>query len=372
MTIIRAVETKKDLKDFINVPKVIYKDDPNFIAQLDYERLAHFSPKNPFFEHATVQFWVAYDEDNTLIGRVSAQMNELAPDGEGHFGCIEANTHETLKDLMVEAEKWLKDQGTRTVMGPYALSINDEVGLLVDGYDDPPQMMMNYAPRWYAQSLEGLGYTKAKDVVAMYKSIKDPIPPALTRMTRKFLNNDSVVERQFDMSKYREDLDIILDIFNDAWSTNWGFIPMTPNEVTYMANSLKPILNPKFARICWVDNKPAAMIVALPDLNEIISGFNGKLFPFNWLKLLWRLKVKKTKRVRVVLMGVSKTFQGTSMSGALAAYVITKVHEAFENDGKVEDIEMSWMLEDNTNMIRIIQATKGYVYKTYRVYQKNL
>ena len=366
--------SKKQLKDFITVPNHLHKDEPQYRAQLDIERLDHLSNKNPYFKHATYALFIAYENDR-LMGRISAQIDDLAQKENqprlGHFGFLDAENENVLKSLLEHAENWLAENGVQIITGPYSLSINDEAGLLIGGFDSPPRMMMNYAPEWLGPALERHDYGKAKDLLAFTMPTDCGIPPAAQRIADKVLTDSTIKIRALDKAHMERDLTTILDIFNDAWANNWGFIPMTEGEISHVAKNMKPLIQPGLVQIVEHEGKSAAMIVALPDLNEALDGLNGKLLPFGWAKLLWRLKVKRVNRVRVLLMGVRQEFQNGFLGSTLAVTLMTHLHDAMRTHG-YKEAEMSWILEDNAPMIRLIESAGGHVYKRYRIYEKAL
>lgn len=371
---IKSATGSETLPDFVRVPKLLYKDDPHWIAPLDMERRDHFSSRhNPYFAHARTRFFVAYDADGTPVGRVTAQIDnqEETYATIGHFGCLEAANKEVMAVLLQAAESWLKERDIQEVTGPYSLSINDEVGLLVSGHNQPAKLMMNYAPAWYADALEELGYEKAKDLYAYEIDVDAPLPPTSKKMAESALKKENVHERPIQMRQLQGELNTVMDIFNDAWSDNWGFTPMTQAEISYMAKNLRPILVPSMARIIEVDGAPAGMIVALPDVNQALRGLGGRLLPFGWLKLFYRLKMKGLTSGRVVLMGVRKKYQNTRLGGALAAALVVRLHEEGVKRG-FKHVELSWILEENTAMSKIIEFVGGTHYKTYRIYRKSL
>ena len=371
---IENVSTTKQQKDFVQLPHILYASDDNYIPQLDMERSTHFSRKhNPFFDHADAELFIAYDQAGKPVGRISAQIDleETEHKTTGHFGVLEADTPETMCLLLTEAEEWLKSKGITKITGPYSLSINDEVGLLIDGFTTPPRMLMNYAKPWYQNTLEDAGYTKARDLFAYNLEVGDTFPKAVDRMARAADNHETLVERKLNMKNISEDLHTVIDIFNDAWANNWGFTPMTSAEIAYMVKNLRPIIDPDLARIVEVDGKPVAMIVALPDVNEAMGDLKGKLLPFGWLKLLWRLKANKLKGARVVLMGVRQEYQSTPLGGAIAIAMMRNLHKIGRAKG-IQGVELSWILENNAPMIRLIEMIGGTHYKTYRVYEKDL
>ncbi|MEQ9606391.1 MAG: dATP pyrophosphohydrolase [Kiloniellaceae bacterium] len=373
---LRPVETRADREAFIRLPWSVYRDDPAWIPPLLMERREHLDPrKNPFFETAQAQFWLAL-RDGRPVGRISAQVNRayLARynDATGHFGMLEAEDDpETFRALLAAAEGWLRQQGMRRVVGPFNLSINEESGLLVEGFDRPPSMLMGHARPYYAAHLESLGYAKAKDLICYWYDAREDLPDSIIGLLRKTANAERLTVRPLDMRRYDADLAVIVDIFNDAWSENWGFVPMSQAELKHMAKALKPIVRPESVAIAEFKGKPVAMAIGLPNVNEAIADLNGRLLPFGWLKLLWRLKVRTTKTGRMPLMGVRKAYHSSRLGAALALAVVERVRQAQKAFG-VEGGELSWILEDNLRMRRMIEQFGGVAYKTYRVYQRGL
>ena len=372
---IHTVATKQDLRDFVEVPNRLYADDPHYRAQLTMERLEHLDvKKNPYFKHATHQLFIAYQNDKP-VGRISAQIDDLAQKDKtprlGHFGFVDARDAVILQVLLDKAEDWLRQQKVKTITGPYSLSINDEAGLLVEGFDSVPYMMMNYAPHWVGEALEAHGYRQAKDLLAFHMHTNQDIPAIGRRIANKAAEHPEVSLRTLDKKHMKRDLDIVLKIFNEAWAENWGFVQMTADEIAYTARSMKPLIQPDLVWIAEIENEPTAMIVALPNLNEALDGLGGRLLPFGWLKLLWRLKVKKMKTARILLMGVRKDQHNGFLGGALAVTVMERLHTSLYANG-YKDTELSWVLDDNAPMIRLIKGSGAKFSKRYRIYQKDL
>ncbi|UPG90860.1 hypothetical protein L2Y96_03540 [Luteibacter aegosomaticola] len=368
------LEKKAELGRFLKVPSAILGSDPNWISPLLLERRLHLGAKtNPWFEHARWKGWVAYRGEK-LVGRISAQIDylhlERYEDATGFFGMLDAEDNpETFNALFDAAETWLRSEGVKRVRGPLSLSINDEVGLLVDGFDTPPVFMMGHAYPYYGKHIENAGYTKAKDMLAYMVAPDFPEPKVMHRLLRS--SKKPVRVRPLDASRYDEELATLREIFNDAWADNWGFVPFTEAEFKDLGHSLKLLIAPELIQIAEVDGKPAAFIAALPNVNEVIKGFNGKLLPFNWIKLLWGLKKKFPKSSRVPLMGVRRSFHNTPLGPGLAFLVIDAVRHHLVARG-VEQVELSWILEDNEGMRNIVETIGGRDYKRYRVYEKTL
>lgn len=374
---VTSVETARDLETFLRVPWRIYAEDPQWVPPLLLERRQHLSPKhNPWFEHAEARLWIAWC-DGAPVGRISAQLDRLRleqhRDEAGTFGFLEAIDHsEVFSALFNAAEDWLRSKGLRRAFGPFSLSINDDSGLLVDGFDRPPSMMMGHARPWYGPRVEEQGYSKARDLLAYWVDMTQPFPDSLKRLIASGIGDSRVTFRPMDFSRYTEELRLIVDIFNDAWRDNWGFVPMTEGEVRHLAKSLRPLIKPEWVYIGEVEGEAAAFAVTLPNVNEAIADLNGRLLPFGLAKLLWRIKVRGTTSGRMPLMGVRKHHQGGVLGAALALGVIERAYEYHRARGRVTGAELSWVLENNRPMRRLIERLAPQAYKTYRVYQKEL
>jgi hypothetical protein len=367
------VEGRQGLRQFIRLPWSIYADDPAWVPPLLMERRQHLSSRNPFFEHAKCKFWLAY-RGATAVGRISAQVDQLHlqryEDSTGFFGLLEAEDEaETFRALMNTAETWLSAQGMRRVLGPFNLSINQECGLLVEGFDTPPAVMMGHARPYYSARVEENGYRKEKDLLA-YRIDADF---ELTRAMRAVIARAGkhVHVRRLRKTRFGEELQILQDIFEDAWSQNWGFVPFTKAEFEHLGQNLKHIVYDDYVRIAEVDGSPEAMIIGIPNVNEVIRDLNGRLLPFGWLKLLWRLKVTRPKTARVPLMGVRRRHHNSLLGAALALMVIDRSRRPGVDYG-VKEVELSWILDDNKGMRNILESLGGVVYKRYRIYGKEL
>ena len=370
---VNPVINRHEQRLFIRLPWSIYSDDPAWVPPLLLERKEHLSPHNPYFEHAQYQSWIAY-RDGTPVGRISAQIDQLHlnryQEKEGFFGMIEAEDNaETFAALFQTAESWLRDHGMRRAMGPYNLSINQEAGLLVDGFDTPPCLMMGHARPYYRTRIEENGYQKAKDLLAYIIDADFDHAAALQAIVKRAKKQVKV--RTLQKSNYYEDMKIIVDIFNDAWSENWGFLPFTETEFKQLAKDFKIVLDFELVKIAEVDGIPAAFMVVAPNINEVIRDLNGRLLPFGWLKLLWRLKVRYPQTARIPFMGVRKQYHG-SLLGAALAFMVIIAGQPYAIKRGLKKVELSWILEDNKGMRDIIESIGGIIYKTYRIYKKDL
>ena len=367
------VENRKTLTAFIRLLWPLYKDDPAWVPPLILDRRMQLAPGNPYFEHALFSSWLAY-RNGKPVGRISAQVDQLHleqhRDATGFFGMLESEDNsETFKTLLATAETWLRKKGMRRVAGPYNLSINQEVGLLVEGFDTPPVVMMGHARPYYAGRIEENGYRREKDLLAYIIDANFKHPRAMQAVMARAQNR--VVTRSLRKSDFKAELNIIREIFNDAWSQNWGFIPWTDAEFQHLGKDLKMLVDEDLVSFATVDGEPAAFMVILPNINEAIRDLNGRLLPFGWLKLLWRLKVQYPKTARIPLMGVRSRHHDSLLGAALAFSVIAALQPSAIKHG-IKKLELSWILEDNKGMRNILEAIGGRVYKTYRIYSKEL
>ena len=360
---------------FIRLPNRLNAHDPNYIAPLTMERRQALSPAtNPYFDHAEVQLWLAR-RGGRDVGRISAQIDRLAPsDGGapiGHFGLIAAEDDaEVFAILLRTAEDWLRERGCARALGPMNLSVNEEVGLLIDGFDTPPMVMMGHDPRYAGRQVEAQGYAKAKDVHAyLCRSINELPEPVLRRARRT--PPKGVALRCLDMKNYDAEVATLTRILNDAWAGNWGFTPTTEAETRALAKALKSVIDPRLVWFAEIDGEPAGVIVYLPNVNEAIRDLGGRLLPFGWVKLLWRLKVARVKSVRVPLMGVSRKFH-RDRRGQLLPFLMIDAGATKACALGYERFELSWVLEDNMPMRRISESIGASIYKTYRLYEKTL
>jgi hypothetical protein len=369
------VEDKAALQRLFRVPFAVNKDDRAWIPPLFMDRGQAFSAKhNEYVRRSEVRFWLA-QRGGRDVGCISAQIDPLAQrageDPVGHFGCLSApDDPEVFAALLATAESFLKGRGVKHVQGPYTLSINEETGLLVDGFDTPPMMLMPHDPPYAAGRLEALGYRKEKDVYAYLLDTQAPLSPSAQRML-EMPPAKSVRLRQLDFSDYANEIRRMVDIFNDAWSGNWGFVPLTEAETEEMATRMKIILDKRLVWFAELDGEAVGFIVVLPNVNEAIRDLRGRLLPFGWAKLLWRLKVRGVKSARVPLMGVRRRLAGSVIGGALPLQLIGAVLPSNAAFG-FRWIELSWILEDNLSMRRILERLGARAYKTYRVYGKTL
>lgn len=378
---IRPVETKKDRKIFVDLPFRLYADDPNWVPPLKSEALGLITPeKNGWFSHAKAQLFLA-EEDGRVVGRISAHIDTLAltmpPEqgfgpGVGQWGLMEAERQDIFQALLARAEDWLREQGMTRALGPISMSIWEEPGLLIDGYDHPPTIMMGHAKRGYRGWIEWAQYRPIKQLMTYEVDVTKQFPPIVQRIIKSGEKNPRITVRNVDKTKFEEEAAIILSILNDAWRDNWGFVPLTPPEIKDVGVKLKPIVFNDLIRIAELDGKPVAFMITLPDLNEAIKPLNGSLLPFGWAKLLWWLRKPKVRTVRVPLMGVVKELQASRMASQLAFMMIEYIRRASVEHYDAKRAEIGWILDDNQGMRSIAETIESRVNKVYQVYERTL
>jgi hypothetical protein len=375
--VVTPVEGKSDLKAFIDLPKRLYTGRPGYTAHLNSERQEAYSPKkNPLFQHVEVQFFLAR-RAGKVVGRISAQIDkaylERYKDSTGHIGSIVAEDDLAIfQALFKEAEAWLRARGMIRATGPFSLSVNEEVGLLVWGFDSRSILLVPWDPPYAGPRVEACGYKKIKDVFSYDYDVQN----APETIGRKLLGRagvgDRVKVRTLNMKMFDAEVRTLVGVFNDAWSDNWGFVPFTQAEIDHAAKAFGPVIIPELVVFIDVDDETVAFIVALANLNEAIDGFNGALNPINLVKLLWRLKIAGTESMRVPLMGVKKKFRNHPLMGAgLAMMAIDVLRQNGKKMGK-KTAELGWILEDNKATNNIIRSVGGVHYKTHRLYEKSL
>ena len=372
---VRPVVTKADRKAFVDFAWKAYADDPAWVPPLKDEVHGLLDArKNPWFEHAKAQLWLA-ERGGRVVGRISAQVDELVLEqmgaGTGQWGFFDALDAEAAA-LIGTAEDWLRGQGMRRALGPFSLSIWDEPGLEIEGFSEPPTAMMGHHKPEYRGWIEAAGYAKAKDLLTYEVDIAHWDDPKINRLIEMGDRNPRIGIRQVDKSKFAEEARIILNLLNDAWSGNWGFVPLTEAEIAYAGKKLKPIIYEELVRVAELDGEPVAFMITLPDINELITDLDGELFPFGWAKLLWRLRRPRTRRARVPLMGVAKKLHHSRMASMLAFMLIEFTRRDAVGKFGIGVGEFGWILEDNRGMLSIAELPGARVNHRYRVYEKAL
>jgi hypothetical protein len=378
---ITPVAGKADLDAFIDIAYRLNAADPNWVPPLRSDVRELLTPgKNPFFEHAEVQLFVAR-RAGKVVGRISAHIDHLAltvppaqgmGPGTGNWGMIEAEDRDVSDALIVRAEQWLRDKGMTRALAPLSLSIWDEPGLLTFGHDHPPMVMMGHHPATLQGWIEGEGYTVAKRLVTYELDITKEFPPLIGRIIASGEKNPRIRIREVNLKDFANEAQIILHILNDAWSDNWGFVPISDSEIAYVGKKLKPLIRPDLVRIAEVDGEPVAFMMTWPDLNRPIKAINGKLFPFGWAKLLLWLRKPKNADMRVPLMGVVKRLQASRLASQLAFMMVEYVRRAAVSEYGGKRGEIGWILDDNQGMVAIADAINSKINKEYLIYEKAL
>ncbi|RZM33104.1 MAG: N-acetyltransferase [Sphingomonas sp.] len=378
---IRPIASTRDRKAFVDLPFRLYAGDPHWVPPLKSEALGMITPeKNGWYSHAEAQLFLA-EEGGRVVGRISAHIDTLAltmpPEqgfgpGVGQWGSMEAEREDVFLALLARAEDWLRGKGMSRALGPISQSIWEEPGVLVEGFDHPPTIMMGHARPEYQAWIEAAGYAVEKRLLCYELDITEEFPPIVQRIIKSGEKNDRIRIRQVDKRRFEEEAAIILHILNDAWSDNWGFVPLTPPEIKDVGVKLKPIVFNDLIRIAELDGKPVAFMITLPDLNEAIGPLKGSLLPFGWAKLLWFLRAPKVRTMRVPLMGVVKELQSSRMASQLAFMMIEYIRRASITRYGASRGEIGWILEDNQGMRSIAETINSRVNKVYNVYGKAL
>ena len=366
---VEPVSSKKDLKEFILLPWKVYRNDPNWVPPLilDMKNMLN-KKKNPFFLHSDAEFFLARRGDE-VVGRIAAILNnrhnEFHGEKTGFFGFFEVlPDYEAAAALFDTAAQWVKDRGMEVLRGPTNYSTNDTCAFLLEGFDSPPVILMTYNPPYYLEYSERYGFEKAKDLYAYFMSSDQPVPERLVRLSEAIRRRDDVVLRSVNMKRFWEEVETVFKIYNDAWSRNWGFVPLTHEEIKHIAKDLKQVIDPDLALIAEIKGEPAGFSLALPDINQaLIKIRNGRLFPFGLPKLLWYMR--KISGIRVFTMGVVHKYR---LRGIETLFYVETYRRGTGKGHRWG--EFSWILEDNRMMNRAAQALGARVYKKYRIYEK--
>ena len=370
---IREVQSRSEINKFIKFPWKIYQNDKHWVPPLIIERKEFLDPKkNPFFDHSEVKLFLAY-KDGATVGRIAGIVNHnhnsFHGEKTGFFGLFESiDDYIAAYGLFDKAKEFLKSKGMTIMRGPANFSTNDEVGFLAEGFDAPPQIMMTYNPKYYLALAEKFGFKKTKDLFAYYLSTSHTLPEKVVKLIDQIKNRHKVTLRTLDMKNFKEEVAIIKNIYNDAWSKNWGFIPMTDEEFDHMAKQMKQIVDPDLVFLAFIDGEPAGFSLTLPNINEILIKLNGKLFPTGLLKLLYYSYYKKiVKSVRVITMGMVLKHQRKGIDNLFHIENLRVAREKGYRWG-----ELSWVLEDNVMMNRVAELVNAKVYKKYRIYEMEI
>lgn len=379
--VVEPVSDKHGLGEFVDIGRAFAAREPHNVPQLRSEQIELVDPgKNPFFGHARAQLFVAR-RGGKPVGRISAHIDELAlkmpaeqgfGPGAGMFGYFDAEDEATAHALLGAAEGWLRKEGMSRVLGPISMSIWEEPGLLVRGQDHAPMIMMGHHPAHYRGWIESYGYAAAKSLLTYDLDVSKEFPPLIQRIVKSGERNERIKIRPVDKSRWDEEVAVVLDILNDAWSKNWGFVPFTPAEVAYAGKKLRPIIFEPLNMVAELDGEPVAFMLTFPDINRVLARIKGKLFPFGWFHLLRWLRFPKGAGMRVPLMGVKKELHNSRVASQLAFMMISQIRKNAAGIYGSKRGEIGWILDDNQGMVAIADAIDSKINREYIVFEKRL
>ncbi len=368
MTEVIEVKSRKDLDDFIALPFALYSGDAFYVPPLTGEMRKHFSGKNPFFHHATVRFFVAKKNDKCQ-GRIAAIINhrhiEFHNEKAGFFGFFESSDDcEVASALLDAASQALRKEDMNIIRGPMNFSTNEECGFLIEGVDSPPMLMTPYNPAYYNTLMERCDMAKSKDLYAYILDVPEELPNKIHRVA-EIAAKSGITVRQIDKKMFDSDMGIFKEVYNSAWEKNWGFIPLTGEELVYLGNNLKTVLVPDMTIIAEKDNEAVGFLGLLPDFNFVLKHMKGSTNPLSIMKALYYSK--KIKDLRLLLLGTKAEYRNKGVDALL-------FREAFKGvkKGAYKRVEFSWILEDNIPVQRLVEMIGGRLYKKYRIYEKRL
>lgn len=365
------VRGRRDLLRFLRFPRGLYPPSSLWVSPLDWERVRFFDPKrNPFFDHAAIECFLALDATGRPVGRIAAIDNPNFERAQGRklgfFGFFDSvEDSEVSAALFDVAEAWLKERGLSALQGPVSPSTNHECGLLVKGFDRPPRILMPYNHPYYERLVEGAGYHGVQDLVAYEYDVDGRVPERLGRAVEMLKKRHSFTIRPIDFKKFDEELERIKRVYNEGWAENYGFVPLTDAEIEWLARELKPITGSDLCAFAEVDGEVVGIMINLPDLNQALRAARGRLFPFGWWKILRRLK--RIDGMRAMVMGIRPGYRkigidyGFYHAGLMAAH-----------GRRYREIELSWVLENNVELLRALGRLEARETKRYRLYEKQL
>jgi len=368
---VRKIQNKRDLKAFIRLPWAIYNGNPNWVPPLiaDVKKILDKS-SHPFYKHSDAEFFIAH-QNGKVVGRIAAienrRHNKFHKENIAFFGFYEAfDDVEITRALMGKVEEWARERKFTALRGPMNPSTNDSVGMLLKGFDSPPRILMPYNPSYYNTQMEEAGYRKCEDLFAYKMHTYEKLNPAIRSLAESVRSKPNICVRSIDLKNFWQEAEIIKTIYNDAWVSNWGFVPLTDDEFRFIAKELKQIIDPEYALILEVDKVPVAFALSLPDINQALIKINGRLLPFGLLKLLYHSR--NIDILRIWGLGIIKEMQHKR---GLAPLLYTETYNRAERNG-ISFGEFSWILESNIPMNAAARNMGGKVYKSYRIYEKGL
>jgi len=369
---VRPAESRRELDAFVELPYRLYTSEPNWVPPLRSERRRFLDRRrNPFFEHARAQYFLAWRGDR-VVGRVSAQVDDLFQSFQGNrwgfFGFFECEDDpEATRALLDAAQAWLSHRGCDRMVGPCEFTPSNECGVLVEGHERPPLILSTWSHRYYPALLDGAGLAKAQDMLMWELNItgRDRVNPIVWKLAGELERRHGITVRGFDKRDLDAEIERFMEVYNEAWERNWGFVPLTEAELRDYAKTLRPVLDENWGFLAERDGETVGAALTLPDYNQVLIHLGGRLLPFGWLKALyWRRKID---RVRVFALGVKPAFQHTGVAAALYERHFDAAERTPQKWG-----EMGWILESNTAMNRAMEAMGGVVVRRFRLYERGL
>ncbi len=368
MVEITPVRSRRDRRDFVELPHRLYRDDPLWVAPLRTDMREMLDRhRHPFHLHSEAEFFLARDDRRHVRGRIAAIRNsrhlEQHGDGAGFFGFFESERDDAVAGALLDtAAAWLEERGLTTMRGPATFSSNEEWGLLVRGFDQSSVVMMPYNPPWYADLLESAGLQRTKDLLAYWLESKS-IPDRLLRGVELAGRRNDVTIRQLDMRRFKDEVEMLRGLYNAAWEKNWGAVPLTAEEFSYVAGKLRPVVEPSLVAFAYVAGTLAGFCLAIPNFNVALAHMGGRLLPFGWAKGLWY--GRRIDHVRVLALGVLEPYRRTGAAEALYVHLFRAGARRGIHKG-----EFSWVLEDNAGMRSALEKMGARPYKAYRLYDR--
>lgn len=372
LTVRQINPQSSDIKDWIRVPKIVHANDAQFVFQGDGSEKHRLSKKhNPYLLIADAGFFVAY-KGGQPVGRISAQFDSRSRDEQGRligqFGFADFIEDQDVADQLVKsAAAWLRTKGAFAMRGPFNLSINQECGCLVAGFETPPAIMMPHARPWTGRMLERTGLAKAVDLHA-YRVDPFKVPERFLAYARREQDANAIVSRPLNTRQLGTEFEHMGRIFNDGWQQNWGFLPFSPPELAHLAKELKLVMRPDYGLFVEIGGEPVAVMMALPNINELIAPFRGNLGLLNSLKLLWQIRKERARTARVLVLGLKRQFHGAGLGSAIVVSMLEQLIQRGRNFG-LEWVEFSWVLESNHPARHILRMAGAEQVKTYRIFE---
>jgi GNAT superfamily N-acetyltransferase len=367
---LQEVNSGRDWRRFINLPRSHYEDDPHFVPHLAWERRQFFSDNNPIFQFTDARFFLALDPSGRPLGRISAHVNhhhnEFHDARDGFFGFFESFPNRSVAEaLLGRAEEVLSGFGMQRVLGPFNFSTNEECGMLVRGFDTTPAIMMPHTKRYYPSLLRECGYNKAKDLLAYRYDTPEQVPERVSRLAKRAARRMDVTIRQIDTDDLEREIERAFKVYASAWSENWGFVPLSAEEFEFTAESLRPIIDPALALVAEDNGRPVGFTLAVPDYNLLFKRLRGRLLPWGPFYMLFGKPL--IHRARVMLLGVLEEYRRRGLGLLLMERLLRSGMARGYTEG-----EFSWVLEDNEDMKTLLTHLGARRYKTYRIYGKEL